>query len=81
VPVRAADAVGVRRTEQFAREEVGAQGLARSGRTDGEHGHQVGGLDDAGPDAGREAEAHGGDVAAGHRDAVHAGEVLTLLGA
>ena len=70
----AADPVGVGRSEDLAGQKVGLEGLARAAGSYGEHRDDVGRVDDAGRDAGREAEGDRACVAAGCGDAGGADE-------
>ncbi len=78
VAVGAADRVGARGSEDLAGQQVRAQRASRAGRADREHGDDVLRLDDARADARLEAERDGRDVAAGHRDALHARQARAL---
>ena len=53
----------------LAEQQIGTERLARPRGTDRERGDEVVGSDEAGTDAGGEAQRDRGDVAAGHGDA------------
>ena len=78
VAVGAADRVGLGGPERLGREQVRLERLACAGVPVGEHCDQVGGLDHAGRDPGRQPERDGGDVAAGHGDALGAHQCAAL---
>ena len=78
VAVQAADRVRHGRTERLRREIGGLKLLARPRVAVGKHRDDVAGINDARRDAWLERERHRGDVAARHRDALHAAELGAL---
>ena len=69
MPVGASDGVGLSRPQRLGRGEVGLEGLACAGVSDGQHRGQPRGVEESGGDAGLDGQGDGGDVAAGDGDA------------
>ena len=76
----AAHGVGLGAAERLGRGQVRFEGFARAGVADGEHGRQLGGLDQAGGDARLRGEGDRGDVAARDGDAAGRGQLAALGG-
>ena len=74
----ASDGVGLSRSQRLGRGEMGLEGLAGAGVSDGQHRGQPGGVEKSGGDAGLDRQGDGGDVAAGDGDAPGGCQLLAL---